>query len=258
MFPLQNKYTTSSAALTVLLIAVMVQPVTLIAQTSSAVERKLVTPPKLSVPTVASTANVGGKVTVRVDLNNDGTVAKVVSVAGPDWVCSNYNSEPIDAICEAARLAAMQARFDAIDATAKGVSKDAFLTFTFPVKVEPKSATSEEFGARVSNGTTGNADVAKIVNPSQMVSGGVLNGKALKLGRPTYPATAKAVGASGSVTVQVLIVEDGRIYSAKPLSGHPLLQSAARSAACESKFTQTVLMGNPVKVSGVITYNFVL
>ena len=89
------------------------------------------------------------------------------------------------------------------------------------------------------------------------VSGGVLNGKAMSLAKPTYPAAAKAVRAAGSVNVQVLIAEDGSLLSANAVSGHPLLRSASRIAACSSKFSPTLLMGDPVKVSGVITYNFV-
>ena len=94
--------------------------------------------------------------------------------------------------------------------------------------------------------------------PLRPISGGVLNGKAKTLARPAYPPAAKAVRASGSVTVQVLIDESGTIVSAEPISGHPLLRSASRFAACGSEFSPTMLEGRPVKVSGVITYNFTL
>ncbi len=89
------------------------------------------------------------------------------------------------------------------------------------------------------------------------VSGGVLNGKATSLPKPAYPAAAKAVRASGSVSVQVLIDENGRVVSASAVSGHPLLRQAAVSAAQGARFSPTLLSGQPVKVSGVITYNFV-
>ncbi|MGE3465890.1 MAG: TonB family protein, partial [Pyrinomonadaceae bacterium] len=68
------------------------------------------------------------------------------------------------------------------------------------------------------------------------ISGGVLNGKATSLPRPIYPDAAKAVGAAGAVSVQVLISENGDIISAKALSGHPLLRAAAAAAAREAKF----------------------
>lgn len=96
--------------------------------------------------------------------------------------------------------------------------------------------------------------VKKITKP---VSGGVLNGKAVSLPKPPYPAAAKAVRASGAVTVQVLIDENGNVISATAVSGHPLLRAAAVEAAQRAKFSPTMLSGQPVKVSGVITYNFV-
>lgn len=88
------------------------------------------------------------------------------------------------------------------------------------------------------------------------ISGGVLNGKATSLPKPAYPAAAKAINAKGTVTVQVTIDESGRVVSASATSGHPLLRAAAVSAAQSARFSPTLLSGQPVKVTGVITYNF--
>lgn len=93
--------------------------------------------------------------------------------------------------------------------------------------------------------------------PPKQISGGVLNGKATSLPIPPYPPAARAVRASGAVTVQVLIDESGRVVSASAVSGHPLLRAAAVQAARGARFSPTQLSGQPVKVSGVITYNFV-
>ena len=93
--------------------------------------------------------------------------------------------------------------------------------------------------------------------PKAPISGGVLNGKAVRLVTPPYPAIARSAHASGPVRVQVVIDENGNVISATPVSGHPLLQGAAAAAARQSKFTPTKLSGMPVKVSGVIIYNFV-
>jgi protein TonB len=93
--------------------------------------------------------------------------------------------------------------------------------------------------------------------PPKTISGGVLNGKAISLPKPPYPPAARAVRASGAVSVQVLIDESGRVVSASAASGHPLLQAAAVSAARQARFSPTLLSGQPVKVSGIITYNFV-
>ena len=93
--------------------------------------------------------------------------------------------------------------------------------------------------------------------PKAPISGGVLNGKAVRLVQPPYPAIARSAHASGQVKVQIVIDENGNVISATPVSGHPLLQGAAAAAARQSKFTPTKLSGMPVKVSGVIIYNFV-
>lgn len=90
-----------------------------------------------------------------------------------------------------------------------------------------------------------------------IISGGVLNGKAISLPKPTYPPLAKAAKASGMVVVQVTVDESGKVISAKAVSGHPLLQAAAVQAAYQAQFTPTKLSGQPVKVTGVLTYNFV-
>lgn len=89
------------------------------------------------------------------------------------------------------------------------------------------------------------------------VSGGVVNGKARSLVTPQYPAAARAVRASGAVNVQVTIDEQGNVISASATSGHTLLRAAAVQAARASKFNPTLLTGQPVKVTGIIIYNFV-
>jgi len=98
---------------------------------------------------------------------------------------------------------------------------------------------------------------AKPTPPRAPISGGVLNGKAISLPKPAYPPIAKAAHASGTVTVQVTIDENGSVISAHAVSGHPLLQAVAVAAARGARFSPTKLSGQPVKVTGVITYNFV-
>jgi protein TonB len=93
--------------------------------------------------------------------------------------------------------------------------------------------------------------------PKGPISGGVLNGRAISKPQPSYPPIAKAANASGTVVVQVLIDEDGKVMQAHAVSGHPLLRKAAEEAARNARFSPTQLSGQPVKVTGVITYNFV-
>ena len=89
------------------------------------------------------------------------------------------------------------------------------------------------------------------------ISGGVMNGKAISLPKPDYPPIARSAHASGTVVVQVIIDETGDVVAAHAVAGHPLLLGSSTAAAKEAKFSPTKLCGEPVKVTGVITYNFV-
>jgi protein TonB len=88
------------------------------------------------------------------------------------------------------------------------------------------------------------------------VSGGVMTGKAKLLPTPTYSAAARAVNAQGRVTVQITVDEFGKVISARAVDGHPLLKPAAVEAAWKARFDPTKLSGVPVKVTGIISYNF--
>jgi TonB family protein len=93
--------------------------------------------------------------------------------------------------------------------------------------------------------------------PRPIISGGVLNGKAISLPVPSYPPIARQAHASGTVVVQVTIDETGAIISAHAVRGHPLLQAVCVQAARAARFLPTKLCAEPVKVTGIITYNFV-
>jgi periplasmic protein TonB len=97
-------------------------------------------------------------------------------------------------------------------------------------------------------------EVKKVVS----LASHVITSKAISKPAPPYPITAKMAGAQGPVTVQIVVDEQGRVVSSKATGGHPLLRSAAERAAYQAHFTPTLLGGQPVKVTGVMTYNFVL
>ncbi|HVG28897.1 MAG TPA: energy transducer TonB [Pyrinomonadaceae bacterium] len=94
--------------------------------------------------------------------------------------------------------------------------------------------------------------------PKTIVSGGVLNGKAISKPQPAYPPIARAARASGVVVVSVTVDESGKVVSARGVSGHPLLIQAAVQSAYGWRFSPTMLSGQPVKVNGTITFNFTL
>jgi TonB family protein len=92
----------------------------------------------------------------------------------------------------------------------------------------------------------------------KIVEGEVLNGRVVSKPQPEYPRTAKDQRVSGVVVVEILVDESGKVIEAEALCGHPLLARASVEAARQARFTPTLLAGKPVKVSGIITYNFVL
>ncbi len=269
------------------------------------VPAQMVTTPTLSVPKEASESGLGGIVRVLIAIDASGNVTSVEDVTGPGPVCRQVKREDVTAMREAAREAAMRARFNPATRKANAVDSSMWLNFTFPSRLEEKAESGAATTALPADGnkTTvkgdinfstanapradgnkytikgdGNFPVANTPPPDyrgpvnvggsypdekaggnipRQIVGGVLNGKATSLPKPAYPAAARAVGASGAVTIQVLIDENGDIFSARAISGHPLLRAASALAACSSKFSPTQLSGFPVKVSGLITYNFV-
>jgi len=119
-------------------------------------------------------------------------------------------------------------------------------------------------------------DISAQDNLPKTINGGVLNGKAIDLPKPAYPAEAREANAEGTVAVRITIDEAGNVISAeadgkdfRKVVGdntavstehtliHPALREAAENAAWKAKFSPTMLSGVPVKVTGRIVYNFV-
>jgi len=94
------------------------------------------------------------------------------------------------------------------------------------------------------------------VTPKVLKITELINSRALVLPKPPYPPLARQIQLQGTVVIQVLIDENGKVLSAKPVSGHPMLIPASQKAAMEARFSPTTLNGVPVKVSGMISYNF--
>lgn len=90
------------------------------------------------------------------------------------------------------------------------------------------------------------------------VSPPIILANVISLPKPIYPTLAKQAGVHGPVNVQILIDEAGKVISAQAVKGSAMLTQAAVDAARRARFTPTKLGDQPVKVQGVITYNFVL
>jgi outer membrane biosynthesis protein TonB len=84
------------------------------------------------------------------------------------------------------------------------------------------------------------------------IAGGMLNGKAIYLPVPEAPGGE----ATGVVLVAVLVDESGSVIEARAVSGPAALHQPAVNAARLARFSPTLMMGEPVRVSGTLSYNF--
>ena len=202
---------------------------------------KAVSLPKPEYPAEAKKDNAEGSISVAITIDEEGNVTSAttseflvnmkVDETGTAGTADAKPAHP--ALREAAEKAAMGAKFVPTQFNGQPVKVRGVIIYNFVA----------------SHSTDGVA--------MKGINGGVLNGKATSLPAPRYPPAAAAVNASGMVNVQVTIDEDGNVISAEAVSGHPLLRGAAVEAAQQAKFSPTLLSGQPVKITGVITYNFV-
>ena len=105
---------------------------------------------------------------------------------------------------------------------------------------------------KVVEASSANSD-AKV---EDILGSGVLNGTARELPKPSYPGDARKAGVGGRVTVKVKIDEVGKVYSAEIISGPIPLRLVCKQAALQARFSPTVVCGVPVKVIGIIRYDF--
>ena len=200
---------------------------------------KATTLPKPEYPSMALAMGKGGTVSVEVIVDESGTVISAVgrpaikASAGADGMMAE--KEELDSsLIEAAEDAARQARFSPTLLSGVPVKIRGTITYNF---VPGKETNSADEGTAAKDG--------------------VLNGRAVSMPLPAYPPAARAVNASGAVNVLVTVNEEGKVIDAQAVSGHPLLRAAAVKAAMEAKFNQTMRDGQPVRVSGLLVYNFV-
>jgi len=83
-----------------------------------------------------------------------------------------------------------------------------------------------------------------------------MQGSAISRVEAVYPPLARAAKLSGSVSLELIVDEEGSVIWTRVVSGHPLLRDAATTAARGWKFSPTKLDGEPVKVLAGIILNF--
>ncbi len=135
--------------------------------------------------------------------------------------------------------AAAPARNAGREATAKTEAKPAPPP---PASSAQPSGNASDAGANKQSGT--------------LISVGSLVGKAKQKISPTYPALARAARITGLVTVYVVVNEKGEVEAVQRADGPPQLQQAATDAARRWKFNPTIVNGQPVRVSGFLSFNF--
>lgn len=85
---------------------------------------------------------------------------------------------------------------------------------------------------------------------------GTVNSIALRLPIPSYPRAAAGRGIGGKVTIKVFVNEQGIVYYAVPVAGHPLLHAATLRSARAAVFAPFTQNDQPVKCAGLLEYQF--
>lgn len=91
---------------------------------------------------------------------------------------------------------------------------------------------------------------------TDIASLGALNRFASRLAIPIYPPIERQRNVEGLVTVEISLDEEGRVVSAKAISGPKGLRTAAEDAVRKSKFKPVIIGEKPVKATGFINFNF--
>lgn len=73
---------------------------------------------------------------------------------------------------------------------------------------------------------------------------------------PAYPWRARRTRLSGTVLLEVIVNENGDVYSARVVRGHRMLNQAALDAILRWKYAPFLWMGQPVSVLITVTLVF--
>ena len=85
-----------------------------------------------------------------------------------------------------------------------------------------------------------------------------LCGKALSYPKPSYPNEAKSKHVTGTVVVELITNEQGRVIWSKAISGPEQLRSVSEKAACRARYSPILVSGRAIQTETTIQYNFVL
>jgi hypothetical protein len=192
-------------------------------------------------PQSAIDADIDGRVMLAIRVDKTGKPKKVSVAGGLMWPCSTFPAKTLDDLVSNLSEEMMGLRFSPATKNSEPIEKDIGLVFMLK---NPKLETPPEIDP-----ITG-----KPIHKT--IFGGNLNGKAKYLPKPLYPVEAKVNRDTGSVTIDVLVDEQGKVIRAGAGNGPPILRAGSRESACGAKFTPTLLEGRHVMVLGDLKYNF--
>jgi hypothetical protein len=214
-------------------------------QTSDS-EAKVISSPPFTLSEDAEQAGIDGTFLLSVAIDEAGNVTLAKVLSGPSWPCGTDPKRELTESRKAVEELLLNSKFSPAIRDGKPIYSARTMQFTVGEAYQRKMRERER------------EEMLEIGIPEfKVIQGGVMNGKAVSLPRPIYPPGARASLASGSVAIEVLINEKGKVIRAGAVSGHPSLVDPARDAACSARFSKTLLSGKPVRVNGVITYTFV-
>lgn len=107
-------------------------------------------------------------------------------------------------------------------------------------------------------GAPGPAGQPNVNQGPQSVSESFLRSSAVDRVTPVYPPIARESGITGVIVVEMVVGTNGRVESAKIVSGSPLFHAASLDAAKKWKFRPPQYNGTNCKFIGRLTFKFVL
>jgi hypothetical protein len=193
---------------------------------------KPISAPLPSFPEEVRNPIYGDEIRVLAHIDTEGKVKGALAYF-PLTPCSNPADPTIETVRSAAVSAARATVFHRILKDGKAIEER--VSIGYRLRPVPSSLSDEQ---------------------RRIVSIGIANGRAIALPKPQYPEAARRALLNGSITVQILIDESGKVISAGSISGHPQFAEPGMIAACLARFRPMTLRNEPAKMLGAISYNF--
>lgn len=203
---------------------------------SGILNSRAATMPLPQYPVSARQARIGGLVAVNVIVDESGFV--ISATADPFDQHTGQNAKPeserkLDpTLLEAAELVARQATFK-----------------PFHIKGVPTKFS----GKLIYNFVADNSNLPPRIGE---VYGPLMNNRAIKKPEPEWPTDVHLPHPTETVTVHVMVDENGKVLSATAISGAPALRPAAEAAALKAEFSPWKILDEAVQTRGLVTYTY--